>query len=135
MSPRPLPSCQMRRREVIFAKAYRKILVLTQETLNAHTLPQDDPELSVGDLSIDAAFGAALAYDALYWSCPRAFATRSDDYLSAFVVKCAAVSVAGEIDRILMDRVIDDEVTCPIGSRDWPGGSQRIPGFSIIQPV
>jgi hypothetical protein len=135
MINRPLPGCERRRREIIFQKAYRRMVVATGKILTAHDVPADDPELTVSDLSIDAALGSALAYDALYWQGPTAFSARSDDYLTKFVVRCAAIAVDGEVSRVLQKRAILAE------QQQWSdricGGiaTQRIEGFQIFQPA
>ena len=95
-----LPPDQVRRRNVIFGRGFRRIVVVTAKLLEAHDVDLDDPQLSETDLAIDAALGAAMTYDALYWTDPTAFSNRSDTYLLAFVIRCAALTVEEEILRV-----------------------------------
>jgi hypothetical protein len=104
MINRLLPAEERRRREVIFAKGFTRILVLTTRLLEAHGEAHDDPQLDRADLAIDAALGASMAYDALYWIHPCAFRAKSDSYLLAFVVRCAAVAIEREILRVQAER-------------------------------
>jgi hypothetical protein len=127
---RSLPSDQMRRREVIFGKAFRRIVVLTTKLLEAHNADPDDPQLSETDLAIDAALGAAMAYDALYWTDPAAFSNRGDAYLLAFVVRCAALAVEEEILRVQTDSQAGQ-----IDPIQWPQAPSRGIGFSLVSAV
>lgn len=127
---RSLPPDQARRREIIFGKGFRRILVLTTKLLEAHNADLDDLELNETDLAIDAALGAAMAYDALYWADPSAFSSRKESYLLAFVVRCAATAVEDEILRVQAERDADG-----LDPADWARPPSRGIGFSLVSAL
>jgi hypothetical protein len=136
MMIRQLPENEIRRREVVFGKAFGRIVVLTKKLLDAHRVGADDPELGDADLSIDAALGAALSYDALYWADPSAFERKGDSYLLEFVVHCAAVAIEREILQVQSQRL--DDAEWPPDFADLvalPRAHRCSLGFSLISPA
>jgi len=132
---RPLPAEERRRREVIFAKGFAHIVVLTAKLLEAHREAPDDPQLDSADLAIDAALGASMAYDSLYWLNSDAFRAKTDRYLLAFVVRCAAVTIEGEILRVQSERgdaVDADRLFAPRLETHCAAAGGL--GFSLISP-